>query len=248
MTSQKTSKRKFVPKKIDDENTNFYDELYDDQKDEIFNPNYNSHGIKLEKMILISGPTASGKTSTLLEMIRRMGGTFNKIILFCQFADEPLYVKLKRDIPADCLEIYEGMQAVKPVSYFKGNEKDKLQILVIFDDMICEAMKNPKIFSEYFTFGRKYHLTVVFLTQSYFDVPKLIRKNIHYYIFKQIGSPSEMKLIMNRLVRGVNPEVFDRIYDDATREFTNFLMIDKTERDCPIRTNFCPIDPRLYKI
>ena len=57
--------------------------------------------------------------------------------------------------------------------------------LVVFDDMICEADLNKnKHLPELFIRGRKMYINLIFITQSYFQVPKTIRINCTHYLMK----------------------------------------------------------------
>ena len=60
------------------------------------------------------------------------------------------------------------------------------KILIVFDDMIVDMINNKKlnsIVSEFFIRGGKLHISLVFITQSYFKVPKYVRLNtIHFFI------------------------------------------------------------------
>ena len=53
------------------------------------------------------------------------------------------------------------------------NPNKKRKILIVFDDMIAD-----QTVSELFIRGRKLNISIVFITQSYFAVPKDIRLNI----------------------------------------------------------------------
>ena len=64
----------------------------------------------------------------------------------------------------------------------------KRKILIIFDDMIADMINNKKlnpIVTELFIRGRKLNISIVFITQSYFKVPKDVRLNsAHSFIMK----------------------------------------------------------------
>ena len=60
------------------------------------------------------------------------------------------------------------------------NSSRKRKILVVFDDMIVDIMTNKKfqsIMKELFIRCRKLNISLVFITQSYFAVPKDVRLN-----------------------------------------------------------------------
>ena len=53
--------------------------------------------------------------------------------------------------------------------------KNTTQIKIVFDDMIADMLSNKKlkpIVTELFIRGRKLNISLVFITKSYFAVPK----------------------------------------------------------------------------
>ena len=60
----------------------------------------------------------------------------------------------------------------------------KRKILIVFDDMIADMINNNKlnpIVTKLFIRGRKLNISIVFITQSYFKVPKDVRLNLHIF-------------------------------------------------------------------
>ena len=68
------------------------------------------------------------------------------------------------------------------------NPNKKRNILIVFDDAIADMLSNEKlnpIVTELFIRGRKLNASLVFITQSYFAVPRSIRLNAtHYFVIK----------------------------------------------------------------
>ena len=64
----------------------------------------------------------------------------------------------------------------------------KRKVLTVFDDMILHVMSNKKaqqVLQDLFIRFRKLNISLFFLTQSCFSVPKDVRLNCtHYIIFK----------------------------------------------------------------
>ena len=76
----------------------------------------------------------------------------------------------------DMVNIYKNIEECNP------NKKGK--ILIVFDKNLSNKNLNP-IVTELFIRGRKLNVSFLFITQSYFAVPKNIRLNsTHYYIMK----------------------------------------------------------------
>ena len=62
-------------------------------------------------------------------------------------------------------------------------DKDR-KILIVLDDMIADIIKNKKlnlIVTELFIRGRKLDISLAFITQSYFKVPKDFRLNTNHF-------------------------------------------------------------------
>ena len=61
------------------------------------------------------------------------------------------------------------------------------KILIVFDDMIADMINNKKlnsIVTELFIRGRKLNISLVFITQSYFKVPKDVRLNTTHFFYR----------------------------------------------------------------
>ena len=69
----------------------------------------------------------------------------------------------------DMHDVYENIDDDNP-------DKEK-KILIVFDDMIADIIHNKKlnsIVTELFIRGRKLNISLAFITQSYFKVPKML--------------------------------------------------------------------------
>ena len=79
--------------------------------------------------------------------------------------------------------IHDGYKNIDEYNPDKENK-----ILIVFDDMITDMIHNRKlnsIITELSIRGRKLYITLVFITQSYFKVPKDVRLNTsHFFIAK----------------------------------------------------------------
>ena len=80
----------------------------------------------------------------------------------------------------DMDNIYEDIEEYNP------NKKRK--ILIVFDDMIADFLSNKKlnpVVIELFIRRRKLNISLVFIAQPYFGVPKNARlKSTHYFVMK----------------------------------------------------------------
>ena len=88
--------------------------------------------------------------------------------------------------PAAFIEYSNDMRNVyKNINYYNPDKENKISI--VFDDMIADMIHNKKLDSmlaELFIKGRKLNISLVFITQSYFKVPKDVRLNTTFSYLK----------------------------------------------------------------
>ena len=80
----------------------------------------------------------------------------------------------------------------------KQNRNKIQKILIVFDDIIADILSNKKlrlIVTELLIRGRKLNISLVFITQSYFFVPKNIRLNSTHYFVMKISNKRELQLL-----------------------------------------------------
>ena len=111
------------------------------------------------------------------------------------------------------------------------NKQRKRKVLIIFDDMIADIRsgKNFKaIIKELFIRCRKWNISIVFITQSYFRTPKDARLNSMHYVIMKIQSKKELKNIAPENSGDIDFKDFLKIYKDCTREPYSCMIIDTT--------------------
>ena len=107
------------------------------------------------------------------------------------------------------------------------SEKEKKSFF--FDDMIADIMTNKRfqaIIKELFIRSKKLNVSLVFITQSYFSVPKDIRLNATYYFIMKINNRIELKNIATDHSADIDYNDFKKIYRECIKEPHNFLTID----------------------
>ena len=109
------------------------------------------------------------------------------------------------------------------------NSNIKRKIFVVFDDMIAVIMTNKKfqaIIKELFIRCRKLNISLVFISQSYFSVPKDVRLNSRHYLIMKINKKRELQIIAINHSADINYNNFLKIYRECTKEPYSFLTID----------------------
>ena len=111
------------------------------------------------------------------------------------------------------------------------NPSRKRKILIVFDCMIADIMTNKKfqaIIKELFIRCRKLNISLVFITQSYFSVPKDVRLNSTHYLIMKINNKREFQNIAINHSADIDYQDFMKTYRECTRELSKFLTIDTT--------------------
>jgi hypothetical protein len=185
------------------------------------NPNYEKHLIKIPFRGIIVGSSGSGKTNMLLNLIAKMSDTFNKIYIYSR-AEEPLYNYLQSQIADDMLSISYDLQDFRDFdesNYFG-------QTLVIFDDMCNE--KNQTCINELYIRGRKLGVSSLYLTQSYYKVPKIVRLQSQYIFIIKTSGLKDLRLILSEYSLTATTDQLQKMYNFACNSgmFGNFLLID----------------------
>ena len=127
--------------------------------------------------------------------------------------------------PKAFMEYSNDMQDVhKNIEYY--NPIKKCKILIVFDDMIADMINNNKlnpIVTELFIRGRKLNISIVFITQSYFKVPKDVRLNSTHFFIMKIPKKRELRQIALNHSSDIDFKDFMNIYKKCTAEPYSFF-------------------------
>ena len=200
------------------------------------NPHYEKHKIKLPFRMLIVGCSGSGKTNTLLNLIYQMPDTFTKIIVVTADKNEPLYSYLHDQTGGDRggVKITEFSKEGLPNLQDFTKEQNSLLIL---DDLVNLSPKEQAPISEYYLRARKKGVSLVYISQSFYAIPKMIRNNITHLILKQVSSSRNLAMISKECSLGLKKKVLKDMYEDAVKNM-GFLMFDLNDLEHPFRKNF----------
>ena len=95
--------------------------------------------------------------------------------------------------------------------------------------MSTDIMTNRKfqaIIKELFIRCRKVNISLVFITQSYFSVPKDVRVTSTHYLIIKINNNKELQNIAINHSSDIDHEDFAKIYRECTKKPHSFLTID----------------------
>ena len=184
---------------------------------------------------LVSGQMTSGKTYTILSLLPYL--VFDTLTLYTTEPDQDIYRNCLIPMMEEAQE-----RAGKKLFILGTKAKDVLpleaynpayQNLVIFDDFLLE--KPTKEILEYFIRSRHHNVSVIYLTQSFYDTFPMIRKNCQYFFISKGESKRSLTSLKQTLTAGLEEDQlkrFDKAYDLATEgdteTFKPFFLIDKT--------------------
>ena len=103
----------------------------------------------------------------------------------------------------DMLNVYKNIEDYNP-------DKER-KVLIVFDDMIADMINNKKlnsIVTKLSIRGRKLNISIAFITQSYFRVPKDVRLNSTHVFIMKIPNKGELRRIALDHSSGIDFEDF----------------------------------------
>ena len=168
------------------------------------NPNWRYIPDHIYRNLTISG-SGSGKTNFLLNLIKHQQTDIDKICLYVKDSftlkyrllfNEREKVEIKNLRNSIALinysrtidNVYVKFGRYSPTKKRRVIPTKKRRVIIVFDDMIPDMESNKKlspITTELFLRERKINVSLVFISKSYFRVPKTTRINAtHYFIMK----------------------------------------------------------------
>lgn len=184
----------------------------------------------------ITAKTGSGKTNLVANLVPYFGG-FHEVFVFCgtPLHKEPIYQLMEQKLGEFFhyheLEAFEGK--IKEIE--EGKEYVDSKLLVIVDDFLCSNTPFMKLISRFATKSRKATnegCCFIIISQSYFDIPKMLRDQIAYNFFMRGFDKKEIRAVCSRF-SSADLDIDDiyRLYQDATGGedggIEDFFMIDR---------------------
>lgn len=185
--------------------------------------------------MLIIGGSGCGKTTLLLNMLMRYIH-WDRIYVYAKTVgdDQDKYViledfvrALEEKVAEEAEEVTIGTFSNKLSDLVNVDDLDpKKQNLIIFDDIVLD--KDQSGIMEHMIRGRKKNCSYIYLTQSYFKVPKCIRLNMTQFVLFRIESQKELRAIADDHASRLSYDDFIVTYRAAVEESGpySFLYID----------------------
>ena len=175
----------------------------------------------------------------MLNSIQKDSNIIGKIYLHAKDLEEPKYqLLIKKREQAGIKNLKDATAFIKYLNNMNDiydniedyNEKRKRKVLIIFDDdMISHVMLSKKaqqVLKELFIRCRKSNISLCFLTQSYFNVPKDVRLNCTHYVIFKLNNKRELQNVAINHLADIDYKDFVKIYRDCVKDAYNFLTTD----------------------
>ena len=142
-------------------------------------------------------------------------------MILASTTDEPLYNLLEEN----GVTLYNDIELLPELSEFEDDKEGKK--LIIFDDFINLKNKDMIKINKYLISGRKFGFTCWLMAQNYSSVPKVIVRNIQYFMLLKINDTISLNnIIRNHNISDVDPIIIKSAYNLCVQEPMNFFMID----------------------
>ena len=135
------------------------------------------------------------------------------------FKDPKAFMEYSNDIK----NVYKNIENYNPGK--------KRKILIVFDDIIADMIKNKKldpVVNELFIRGRKLNISIVFITQLCFKVPKDVRLNSTHFFITRIPNKRGLQHTALNHSSDIDFKDFIKLYKKCTAEPYSFLVNDAT--------------------
>ena len=202
-------------------------------------PSFNAH-------ILSIGATGSGKSNIIVNYLKQTMSeckkpTYASIHMYCK-KQETMNFFIKEKLQ-NMIYFYNTMQSFPNVEDFADlSDKNKNLHLIIFDDFITDNKKDLEKIAKYLIYSRTKGCQCYLLSQSYYQTPIIIRKNIQFLILAGINSNRDLRSILKE--NSMDNINYDQLL--AMYKFSKIPMDDEPTF-LKINTSICKKDVKFSK-
>lgn len=188
---------------------------------------------KLFRMIVL-GPSGSGKNNLIFHILKNSPNAFGHLHVIARNPQQELYEYIAKKIPK--YVSFYTVENIPPLDQIRHNQNDEVE-LVIIDDFSNDQLLQQRVFSHFYTRGRHFKLSTIFLSHSYFATNKMIRLNSCYLAILKANSKRDLKMVIKDFqIDGIDEEKLFTAYKRATSEKGQMLFIDSLKSQ--LRYNF----------
>ena len=173
----------------------------------------------------IVGGSGSGKTNLLMNILNWTGlfdvqCMWKHVVYVCP-TRQPL-VLAAVDAQPKRIFVCESLDDLPEVDKFEAEGPN----LVIFDDLMSENKSNQLKIERWFLKSRIKDCSCVYIAQSYFDIPKVVRRQFTHLILKRINSLRNIDNILREHNDSSDPLFIRKCYKKCMEKKTGFFFIN----------------------
>ncbi|GMF30227.1 unnamed protein product [Phytophthora fragariaefolia] len=190
---------------------------------------------KLFRMIVL-GPSFSGKNNLYLFILKHSPHVFAHLTIIARNPNQELYEFLRDKL--DGFITFADPDSPPSVDQVRHTPiSSNKPELVIIDDNSNDKLLQKNLFSHYFTRGRHFKLSTIFLSHSYFATDKMIRLSSEYVAILKANSKRDLQMVVRDFnIKRVDDRSIVYYYNKATERKGQMLFIDSVKGQ--IRYNF----------
>lgn len=179
----------------------------------------------LGKCVLIAGKRGSGKTVLAKDIISKEKHKFSHIFLFSP--TERINNDYKDLVEPKC--VFDKLSEAWIEKLFQKQSsipKDQMKnILIICDDIGSETdLSQNRKFVQIYTRGRHLKISILFLAQYIYQLPKICRANLDYIAVSQQNAQS-IQILSDEFNSHLPNQEFKNLYQKVTTNY-GFLLIN----------------------
>lgn len=185
---------------------------------------------------LFIGSSASGKTNALINILKHL--YFDKIVIICPTVNmqgKYLYLvdQLEKRDKAIKKKLHKSLILEPGFSTFERMPDDLLeqldheqQNLIVFDDLLCASKRDEKQIQDIFIRGRHKNASMIYLTQSYYKVPRPLRLQANAFNIFHSVNRSELGQLYRDLGISISRNKFINTISDLIKMPYSFIHIN----------------------
>lgn len=204
--------------------------------DKCQDPNRDITGIDYGDRVMVTGGSGAGKTNWLMNFLINSQGSYHHVVVCNMNIDEPLYQLLNEQLKAKGQVTFftkDDMPTFQQLYETKISPKQKYA--VVFDDCVTQIKmdrKFAKLVTDYFIAGRKQGFTMFFLTQSFHEVPKVIRLQATDIVLLKLTDQNDLGIILRNFNIGIPLRDLRKVHNQCITSCPSGMGALKIKTNC----------------